>query len=184
MKRILKTTAQQLMLLSGLLLMACQQGSNPTTTEATCMKLTAQQAGEQIVDIYRTAITETAKLVENQPDAATIEAQFDALLNRWQKKLLSVGQHVMVMNGAEKSQVESAITKVHMEMQYNEQAKQQFTAYTQSTFPYHSTAPDFYLKLKSINIITQFAFFDLLKKQNKDAMEKWGHLMVPFECSE
>lgn len=146
------------------------------------MKLTAQQAGDQIVGIYRTAITETAKLLENQPSANSIEPQFDALLDTWQQELLSIGQHVMTMNDAEKNLIQSAIRKVHMDMQYNEQAKQQFTAYSQGTFPYHSTASDFYQKLKSINIITQFAFFDLLKKQNKEAEEKWGHLMVPYVC--
>lgn len=183
MKLIIKKTTQLMIVLSGLLLMACQQDSNPTT-EATCMKLSAQQAGEQIVGIYRTAITQTAKLVKNQPDAETIAAQFDVLLDNWQQKLLNIGQHVMVMNDAEKSQIQSAIRKVHMDLQYDEQAKQQFTAYTQGTFPYHSTAPDLYQKFKSINIITQFAFFDLLKKQNKDAEQKWGDMMVPFKCPE
>jgi hypothetical protein len=128
-------------------------------------------------------MVETAKLVKDQPDAETIEAQFDDLLNSWQTKLLTIGQHVMTMSEAEKKQVEAAIRIAQADMQYNEQAKQQFTAYSQGVFPYHKDSPDFYQKLKSINIITQFAFFDLLKKQNQDAIERWGHLMVPFQCS-
>lgn len=148
------------------------------------MQLTVQQAGSQIVDIYKEAMVETAKLVKNQPDANTIKAQLDDLLSAWQTELLTIGQHVMIMGEAEKKQVEAAIRKAQADMQYNEQGKQQFTAYSQGVFPYHKDSPDLYQKLKSINIITQFAFFDLLKKQNKEAEKKWGHLMVPFECPE
>ena len=90
----------------------------------------------------------------------------------------------MAMNGAEKAQVRSAISKEHMDMKYNEAAKKRFADLSKNIFPYHKSSPELYEKLKGINIITQFAFFDLLKKQNKDAMEKWGDLMVPLKCSD
>ena len=146
------------------------------------MQLNAEQAGTQIVAIYREAMHKSTQLVQNHPDANTIEPQFDDLLYEWQTKLLTIGQHVMVMTGTEKQQVQSAINKEHMNMQYDEQSKQQFADYSKDIFAYHSTAPDLYQKLKSINIITQFAFFDLLKKQNKEAEEKWGEWMVPYVC--
>lgn len=169
-----------MIVLSGLLLMACQNDSTQTTTEETCMQLTAQQAGTQIIEIYRKAMDETNRLTQDQAAAETIKAEFNALLESWQTELLLIGQHVMVMTGSEKAQVESAINKEHMAMQYNEEAKKRFENFSKNIFPYHKTSPELYQKLKSINIITQFAFFDLLKKQNKDAEEKWGHLMLPF----
>ncbi|MCB1582506.1 MAG: hypothetical protein KDI92_05525 [Xanthomonadales bacterium] len=147
------------------------------------MQLTAEQAGAQIVNIYQKAIKQTTELVKNQPDAEIIQTQFDDLLHSWQTELLTIGQHVMGMTEREKQQVGSAVNKEHVNMQYDKQAKQQFTAYSQGIFPYHQTNPELYQKLKSINIITQFAFFDLLKKQNPGAEEKWGDLMTPYVCS-
>ena len=148
------------------------------------MQLTAEQAGTQIVEIYRLAMDETNRLTKDQAAAETIEAEFDALLVTWQTDLLHIGQHVAAMDSAEQQLVQSAINKEHMAMQYNEVAKKRFDDLSKNIFPYHKTSPELYQKLKGINIITQFAFFDLLKKQNKDAMEKWGHLMVPFKCPE
>ncbi|MCX7543849.1 hypothetical protein [Marinicella gelatinilytica] len=182
MKLFIQLTTQLMIVLSGLLLMACQQDSNPTTTEATCMKLSAQQAGTQIVEIYRKAMDETNRLTKNQAKPESIEAEFNALLKTWQTELLLIGQHVMVMTGAEQQQIQSAINKEHVAMQYNETAKKRFEDFSKNTFPYHKTSPELYQKLKGINIITQFAFFDLLKKQNKDAEEKWGEWMVPYVC--
>lgn len=146
------------------------------------MQLTAGQAATQIITIYRQAIKKTIELVKDQPDGDTIKEEFEELLNDWQTNLLTIGQHIMVMTESEKNQIERAINMEHMNMQYDDHAKQQFTDYSLGIFPYHSTHPNLYQKLKSINIITQFAFFDLLKKQNKDAMEKWGEWMVPYVC--
>lgn len=148
------------------------------------MQLTAQQAGNQIVEIYRKAMDETNRLTKNQAAPGTIETEFNSLLETWQTELLLIGQHVLLMTGAEKAQVESAINKEHFNMQYDEIAKKRFTDFSKNTFPYHKTSPELYEKFKGINIITQFAFFDLLKKQNKDAMEKWGDMLVPFQCPE
>ena len=161
MKLIIKVTTQLVVLLSGFLLMACQSDSNQTLAEEKCMKLTAQQAGDQIVDIYRKAMDETNRLTQNQALPETIEAEFNSLLENWQTELLHIGQHVMVMDGAEKAQVQSAINKEHMEMRYNEAAKKRFEDLSKNIFPYHKTSPELYQQLKGINIITQFAFFDL-----------------------
>ncbi len=179
----IKKIAQRLMLLSSLLLMACQPNNTPTPTKETCMQLNAEQAGREIVAIYRTAIADTTMLLKNQPDATTIENQFDGLLTTWQQQLLKIGQHVVVMEIEQKKQVEQAIRQEHMNMQYNDEAKQQFAAFSRRIFPYHNTHPKFYQKLKSINIITQFAFFDLLRKQNPDWADRYRHLMQAVVCS-
>ena len=106
-------TTQFMILLSGFLLMSCQQDSQITQGEL-CMHLTAEQAGTQIVEIYRKAMDETNRLTQNQAAPETIEAEFDALLEAWQTELLLIGQHVIVMTEAEKAQVESAINKEHI----------------------------------------------------------------------
>ncbi len=98
----IKKTAQRLMLLSSLLLIACQPNNNSAPTNETCLQLNAEQAGKQIVAIYRTAIADTTMLLKNQPDGKTIETQFDEMLTAWQLQLLQVGQHVAVMEDEEK----------------------------------------------------------------------------------
>ncbi len=183
MNHSIKVPIQLLMLLGGFVLMACQQDSLPATKENACKQLSAGQAGQQIVSIYRTAIAQTTLLVQNQPAAKVIERQFDQQLVTWQQQLLQIGQHVYAMNETQKKQVESAIIKEHMYMQTNPEAKQQFKSFSQSIYPYHESAPEFYQKLNAINIITQFAFFDLLKQQNKDAELKWSEVMIPFKCT-
>ena len=102
MKLLFQLTTQLMIVLSGLLLMACQNDSTQTTTEETCMQLTAQQASTQIIEIYRKAMDETNRLTQDQAAAETIKAEFNALLESWQTELLLIGQHVMVMTGPRK----------------------------------------------------------------------------------
>ena len=141
MKPVIKITTQLIILLSGFLLTACQQDNHSTNGEH-CMQLTAGQAATQIITIYRQSIKKTIELVKDQPDGDTIKEEFEELLNGWQTNLLTIGQHIMVMTESEKNQIERAINMEHMNMQYDDHAKQQFTDYSLGIFPYHSTHPN------------------------------------------
>ena len=184
-----KHTTQLLVIIGILMMTACggkETGeevisSTNQSNNSSCKKLSPEQAGEQVVAIYRKAMKETVDLLKNKPDAASVEKTFNTSLENYQNQLLKIGQHVMTMNSQQNGVVESAINKEHMNMQINKEAKELFADFSKLIFEYRNHK-ELYTNLKSINIITQFAFFDLLKKQNQNAEQKWGDMMKPTSC--
>jgi hypothetical protein len=69
-----RKATQLLVMLSGFILLDCQNDNTPKIAEQTCMKLSTQQAGAQIVEIYRLAMNETNRLTKNYSESYTIEA--------------------------------------------------------------------------------------------------------------
>lgn len=176
------TGTRLLMLLGACMLMGCDPQELHTDQQADCVILSAEEIGESMVSLYRRAITETAALVKGQPPADVIRKQFESNLALYQQHMLKLGQHVQHLDPTQKRVVENAIRMEHRHLQSDPAAKQLFAEFSSGIHPYHND-PELYATLKSINIITQFAFFDLLQQQVPDATARWGEWMQAHPCS-
>lgn len=144
------------------------------TTEATAKKAWA----DRVFDIYVSAIKETAAALEKEPPAAEALPKLQAIRDKAIEALVPLGREREAMDAAPKAQAESQLRmKVMMDLGNTDAYK----AYAKlHDGPYNITKMKTDEEkacqklLSGMNIITQYAHFELLKKQEPKEAERLG----------
>ena len=129
---------------------------------------------EALVEQYLAAIDGSAALLADRPPAGTVSAQFEALREERVQAIFAIGQKVAMLDAGGRAQVEAAVNSVNARLQYDPALKPRYDAYFEAVKHYFSTDREFARRLQTINILTQYAFFDLLRKQEPAEAARLG----------
>lgn len=139
---------------------------------------TPEAVGEAIGTIYVTALRETAEALDDRPDPAVATQRLQQNKARYVEQLVALGRKVEAMSPAERSTVESAVQQVQSGLRYDADLKPIWADYQAVQQHYLDTGgandATFWKLLQSFNVITQYAFFDLLRQQAPDEAERLG----------
>lgn len=131
--------------------------------------LTPAEMGENIGDIYEKAMKELTELLKEKPEAAQVKSQVEQLKEAYIQQLIALGKQREALEAAGRSAVDTQL-RMKMNSSYN---APWYTAFNEIQQHYFSDR-DFHKIIVSFNIITQYANFDLLKKQEPEEALRLG----------
>lgn len=140
---------------------------------------TAEEIGQAVADVYVQAFADLAEALADHPDEAVALERMRGVRERHIQDLVALGRKVEALSDADKATVQSAVSRVQSGLQYDPAIKPVYEAYTALHGHYRdagvmSSNREFNRLFASFNILTQYAFFDLLERQNPEEAERLG----------
>ncbi|MGB0133734.1 hypothetical protein [Dokdonella sp.] len=136
------------------------------------------QLGAAISDIHLRAMKETAAMLQGKPSPDQIAAQFAESKQQWIAEMVALGQQVEKLDDADRKRVEAAVRTMYRQLQSDPALSADWQAFSAAINAYINSDPAFHRELKPLNILTQYAFFDLLREQAPREAERLG-LITP-----
>jgi hypothetical protein len=143
----------------------------PQTTEKKSdqkVELSPEELGAQIGDLYVTTMEQLIEMLKDKPDAAEAMPKVQVLKDECITKLVALGKKREALDEAGRKKVDL-------------QVKLKMPSYSNPLFDrfndvqmHYAQNEDFQKLILSFNIITQYANFDLLKKQEPKEAERLG----------
>lgn len=140
---------------------------------------TPAQVGQAIADLYISGFEAVNEALADHPPADAAVPLLREIHDRHVTDLVALGRRVEEMSDSDKAIVQSAVSRAQSSLRYDEKAKPIYAGYTALNQHYVSTGAlreneEFRILFTGFNILTQYAFFDLLKKQKPDEAERLG----------
>ncbi len=155
-------------------IMSCgQSGSDSESAgddQAVEEGLTPAELGEAILATYREAIGEVVKLTEGLPEGESIYDAAVAMKEKYVQKLVAYGRQKEAMSAADRSAVDSKL-RMGLNSFYSDPT---FKAYMEAANHYISSNRELHKILADFNILTQYADFELLRKQEPKEATRLG----------
>ncbi|MCK0150683.1 hypothetical protein MWU54_11655 [Marivita sp. S6314] len=134
-----------------------------------------KKTGEQIYQIYVDTMSRSnAVLADTPAPSPEIAAQLDAIKEDAITELVALGRDVADMSDADRATVEAVVSSSVSSIHRNSDTKQVYADYQAVWGAYVGGDRDFFDRIKSLNILTQYAFFDLLRKQAPKEADRLG----------
>ena len=130
---------------------------------------TPDQLGKAIGDTYVKCMTEVADMTAKKEDAATLKPKLETLKEEVIGKLVELGKKREAMETAERATVDRSISAGISAI-----PREVYSRYTEGYKHYAGVDRETGNLISSFNVITQYANFDLLKKQNPKEAKRLG----------
>jgi len=176
-------------LVAGLIVLAgCGETDTPTASKGTTTGTKAdvkaatpaakQAWADRVFDIHVAAFKETNAALEKEPPAAEALPKLQAIRDKAIEALVPLGREREAMDAAAKAQADSQLSmKIRMDF-YSTDTYKAFAKLYDGTYNITKMKSDeekaFQKLLAGMNIITQYACFELLKKQEPKEAERLG----------
>ena len=128
-----------------------------------------KKLGIRIGDIYLDSMAQVLKLVEDKPEVDVLKPKVNELKEQIIQELIPLGVIKSEMDEAQKNMVNMDI---HRHIRNLE--REDLQSLTDAINHYRSLDNDLANDIADFNIITQYADFELLKKQRPDEFERLG----------
>ena len=129
----------------------------------------SDELGKAIADNYLEALKKVNELTKDRPDPKDLTPKVEALKEETIKEMVALGQKVAALDEAGKKKAEAK-----MAMAFSATPMDVFKPFSEGQQFYLQKDPNLGKLIKDFNIITQYAFFDLLKKQDPKEAERLG----------
>ncbi len=138
--------------------------------DAVAQDLTPEGLADAIMSTYRDAISDVVTLTDGLPDGQSIFDDAVALKEKYVQKFAALGKQKEQMSEADRAAIDSKL-RMGMNSYYSDPT---FKAYMEATNSYISTHRELQKILADFNVITQYADFELLRKQLPDEAKRLG----------
>lgn len=143
-------------------------GETPAAEEA--KEMTPSELGEKAGEMYIQALGELVDLMQDRPAAEELRPEVEALKERTVTKLVELGKKREALDSAGQASFDSSLR-----MGIRNVPSEVFTAYAEGQRHYiDAGANDLAKMIGDFNVITQYANFELLKKQAPKEAERLG----------
>ncbi|MFC2141868.1 hypothetical protein ACFLR7_02925 [Acidobacteriota bacterium] len=168
-----------LLLVVSLAAFACGGGEGNAASEKSVQKktsppdqkanMTPEEIGVQVGDLYEQAMSELVGALEERPAVADVKEQIESMREEYIQKLVALGKLREELTAAEKSK-----TDLQVHLKFNELNKTPMYASFNEIQMHYFSDRSFHKTIMSFNILTQYASFELLKKQDPDEAARLG----------
>lgn len=132
-------------------------------------EMSPDELGQKIADLYAKAMTELTDTLKDKPVADDVRPQIEAMKEDYITKLVEFGRKREALDASGKAKVDSQI-RMKLSSLYSDPM---FTTFNEIQQHYFKNR-EFHKIVMSFNIITQYANFDLLKKQEPEEAARLG----------
>lgn len=133
-----------------------------------------KEIADQVFRIYVDTLSQANTLLEGTPPVSEVASKLDAIKEASVTRLVALGREIAAMNDGDRATVEGAVSSAISMMTYVPETKTVYAGYQAVWAAYSKDDKDFFQTIKSLNILTQYAFFDLLRKQEPDEADRLG----------
>jgi len=134
-----------------------------------------EEIGDQVFTIYVDAMIRTnAALKASPPVSPELGAQLDAIKEAAVTKLVALRHEIAAMSDGDRAIVESKVRSSVSSIHRKPATEAVYADYQGVWKAYVGGDQYFFAKIKSLNILTQYAFFDLLRKQAPGEADRLG----------
>lgn len=144
-------------------------GEQVTAESTTPEQVAAEPSlGDRIIAIYVGTMSELREMLASRPSIETLRPQLDALRERAIQQLVPLGHEMQQLPQAEQDRIGlSFYRRAQEELGPIDWLNEALTHYREMDF-------NFSQEISKINIITQYAFFDLLCRQEPEEAQRLG----------
>lgn len=128
----------------------------------------------QVFRIYVDTLSQANTLLEGTPPVSEVASKLNAIKEASVTRLVALGREIAAMGDGDRATVEGAVSSAISMMTYVPETKTVYAGYQAIWAAYSKDDKDFFQTIKSLNILTQYAFFDLLRKQEPDEADRLG----------
>lgn len=132
-------------------------------------ELSPTEIGDKVGDLYWNAMQDITELLKEKPDASTVTPQVEELKESYVRKLVELGKLREYLSDADKGMVDSKLSQ----KVYSANNQPWYATFNEVQMHYFSNK-EFHKIVISFNIITQYAAFELLKKQEPEEAQRLG----------
>jgi hypothetical protein len=132
-------------------------------------EMSPKEIGQQVGELYVKTMGELVDLLKDKPDAAEAMSDIETLKEACVTKMVDLGRKREALDEAGRSAVDLEI-RLKANSLNNDPI---FTSFNDIQQHYFQNR-DFHKLVMSFNIITQYAIFDLLKKQEPEEAQRLG----------
>jgi hypothetical protein len=169
-----------LCLLTAFVVFACGGGEEGTMEDQSASQpmeekaeqkaeMTPAEIGQKVREIYVKTMGDLVELLKDKPEASAVMSDVETLKQHCVQELVELGRKREALDAAGRSTVDSQI-RMNMSS-FNKDPV--FTSFNELQQHYFQER-DFHELVLSFNIITQYANFDLLKKQAPEEAQRLG----------
>ncbi|MFC2165795.1 hypothetical protein ACFLT2_12480 [Acidobacteriota bacterium] len=132
-------------------------------------ELSPTELGQKIADLYAKAMTDLTDMLKEKPSVDEVQSKVKVMKEDYVAKLVEFGRKREALDASGKATVDSKL-RMKMSSLYKDPV---FTDFNEIQKHYFQNK-EFHKIVMSFNIITQYADFDLLKKQDPEEAERLG----------
>lgn len=133
-----------------------------------------EQVGHQVFGIYVDTMAEANALLEGAPQAAEVADEIAQIKESGIEKLVLLGREIAEMSDRDRAIVEATVSQSLSGMRNDPQTKMIYEDYQSIWQAYNGGDPAVFDNIKSLNILTQYAFFELLRAQEPSEADRLG----------
>ncbi len=131
--------------------------------------------GQKISDVYHEFLGELKPMLASKPEAATIAPKLKDLREKYIQKFVALGKAQQAMSENDRRAVSAANMKANSEKQSKDRGLYDFGWLNEALAHYNKVDPNNAGKmLADVSILSQYAYFDLLKKQAPEEAKRLG----------
>jgi len=145
-------------------------GSGATAGSTQPARLSPAELGDAIFGRASEAIQKLVKLLDGRPAAAQVRPRVAELKEATVQELVKLGRQYETLNASDRALVDARVTTAYTQAANTDWYK----AFAQTTTYYTTDDPELDKQIRSFNIITQYAFFELLKSQDPAEAQRLG----------
>lgn len=166
------------MVLVALLVAACGGGAETAPTAAaeeapaaapSPQEMTPAELGQAIGTVYVEAMNDVVAAMEGRPPAAEVEPEIAEIQESAVSRLVELGRAREALPPADRATVDAKVRSAVRGL-----PSETFTAYAEGQNHYLASDRELADLIASFNVLTQYANFDLLKKQEPKEAERLG----------
>lgn len=146
-----------------------QQATAEESAETPAAEMAPDQLGKAIGDVYLEKLTAVGDLLKDRPEPAVVRPKLEALKADAIERLVELGKQKETLSAADQATVNGAVR-----IAISQVPSSVFSAYADGQSHYFSIDHDLADLIASFNVITQYADFELLKKQEPDEAKRLG----------
>lgn len=133
------------------------------------------ETANQVYQIYVDTLAQTNEAFAGAPEyTAELGAQFDVIKEASVTKLVALGHEIAAMSDGDRTTVEGKVGAMVSGIDRKPETADIWSEYYDVLSGYARGDQDFFKKIQSLNILTQYAFFGLLRKQAPAEAERLG----------
>lgn len=135
----------------------------------------AQELGKKISNDYWEAMGELKAMVQPKPEAGELKPKVQAMRDKYIERFVAYGKAIEAKGESYKNEVTSAQNRAEAERRYAPNSDAIDISWLGEAVNYYRPKDnDLGNMIADVNIITQYAYFDLLKQQRPKEAERLG----------
>jgi hypothetical protein len=148
-----------------------QEADTQAVTEPVQKELSPSEIGNQVGDIYLKAMQDITGLLKDKPEASTMKPRVEGMKEMYVQELVALGKLRKKFSDNEKGIIDSKLSQ----KVYSAGNQPWYATFNEIQQHYFSDQ-EFHKLVIGFNIITQYADFELLKKQEPEEAARLGIL--------